>query len=194
MRNGSRYIKGLIFGITASMAALTAGCVPQERTSYMESPDLTPHTGVSIDFVQVHNDVMDAFDEDNPYIFITNVNIDGTNEPKAVTITATCIDDAELEDAEAFASAIIRRTAGAISVQSAEYNGGDQESFGNVWDDFSLKFTVKKESAPEGEYLLDLDIPAGGEIPLDPDYETYEESYIEQRDMRLRNTVIKADS
>ena len=80
------------------------------------------------------------------------------------------------------------------SVQSAEYNGGDQESFGNVWDDFSLKFTVKKESAPEGEYLLDLDIPAGGEIPLDPDYETYEESYIEQRDMRLRNTVIKADS
>ena len=188
MKDLFKHIRVAALGAVAC-ALLMIGCVPQEKTSVVMEPDLTPKTGVEIDFVQVHNDVMDAFGDDNPYVFITDVYIDGTNDPKAVTITATCLDEAVEEDAEHFAAAAIRRTSAAMAVQAVEYEPGDQTDFGNVWDSFELKLTVKRDSAPEGEYLLELDIPAGEEIPLDPDYESYEESWEEQRDMILQNTV-----
>lgn len=188
MKDLFKHIRVMAFGAVAC-AMLMTGCVPQEKTSVVMEPDLTPKTGVEIDFVQVHNDVMDAFGDDNPYVFITDVYIDGTNDPKAVTVTATCLDEATEEDAEHFAAAAVRRIGAEIAVQSGEFDGGDQQSFGNVWDTFSLKLTVQKESAAEGEYLLELDVPAGEEIPLDPDIESYEESWEEQRDMMLENTV-----
>ena len=194
MKNRSAYLRGLVAGVMAMAAVTVSGCVPEQGSAYMEAPNMEVKEGVSIDFLQVHNDVMDSFDVDNPYIFITDCAVDGTNEPKAIIITATCLEGTEPEDAEHFAAAVIRRTSAAIAVQSGEYEPGDQQDFGNVWDAFSLKLTIQKDGAAEGDYILELDIPAGEEIPLDPDYETYEEEYIEQRDMRARNTVIRADS
>ena len=189
MKNTGKYIRTILIAAVAAVGILASGCVPQERSSVRRDPDLTPQTGVDIDFVQVHNGTIDSFGEDNPYVFITDVYIDGTNDPKAVTVTATCLDEATKEDAEHFAAAAVRRIGAEIAVQSGEFDGGDQQSFGNVWDTFSLKLTVQKESAAEGEYLLELDVPAGEEIPLDPDIESYEESWEEQRDMMLENTV-----
>ena len=188
MKDLFKHIRVAALGAMAC-ALLMTGCVPQEKTSVVMEPDLTPKTGVEIDFVQVHNDVMDAFGDDNPYVFITDVYIDGTNDPKAVTITATCLDEANEEDAEHFAAAVVRRASDAIATQSGEFTGGDQQSFGDVWGTFSLKLTIKRDSAEEGDYLLSLDIPAGEDIPLDPDIETYEESWEEQRSMILSNTV-----
>ena len=189
MKYRLKTIKMLIAAAVLGAAALMTGCVPQERTSVAITPDLEGRAGADIDFVQVHNDVMEAFGDASPYVFITDCVVDGTNEPKTVTITATCLDEAVEEDAEHFAAAAIRRTSAAMAVQAVEYEPGDQTDFGNVWDSFEFKLTVKRDSAPEGEYLLELDIPAGEEIPLDPDYESYEESWEEQRDMILQNTV-----
>ena len=174
MKYRLKTIKMLIAAAVLGAAALMTGCVPQERTSVAITPDLEGRAGADIDFVQVHNDVMEAFGDASPYVFITDCVVDGTNVE---------------EDAEHFAAAAIRRTSAAMAVQAVEYEPGDQTDFGNVWDSFELKLTVKRDSAPEGEYLLELDIPAGEEIPLDPDYESYEESWEEQRDMILQNTV-----
>ena len=192
MKDRARHIAKLVFAAMGLSALLMTGCVPQERTSVRLDPDLSAQTGLDIDFVQVHNDVIDAFGDDNPYVFITNLYIDGTNDPKVLNVTATCLDEATVEDAEHFAAAVLRRASDAIAVQSNEYTGGDQQSFGNVYDSFAIKLSVSKDSAPEGEYLLYLDVPAGGEIELDPDIESYEESWFDQRSMILNNTVYRS--
>lgn len=50
-----------------------------------------------------------------------------------------------------------------------------------------------KDSAGASTDLLKLDIPAGGEIPLNPDIETYEEDWQEQRSKMLQNRVYDAN-
>lgn len=172
----------LILAVTAVMALGLTGCVEQTPVSGM-APDMSKKENVQLDFVQLHNDALEAFgDEDeNPYRYITDVNVSGDNGTKTIDIKATCFPDTGVTEAEQFATAIIRRVNDSACIQSSEFELSNQESFGTLWTKYTLNIQiipVGSEDDPEA-YLVNESIAPGEEIPFDTDYETYEEGYVE---------------
>ena len=172
----------LILAVTAVMALGLTGCVEQTPVSGV-APDMSKKENVQLDFVQLHNDALEAFgDEDeNPYRYITDVNVSGDNATKTIDIRATCFPDTGVPEAEQFATAIIRRVNDSACIQSSEFELSSQDSFGTLWTKYTLNIQiipVGSEDDPDS-YLVNESIAPGDEIPFDPDYETYEEGYVD---------------
>ncbi|MDO4265123.1 MAG: hypothetical protein Q4C63_01460 [Eubacteriales bacterium] len=188
------YRSALILGAAVLMAAVStglSGCAPTEQTVVMRGPDFSQTKDVALDFVQIHNDTIDAFGdaETNPYVYINNLNVSGDNDSKTVTIEAVCMDDTTKEEAEQFAAAAVRHVNDAAVTQSNEYELSSQESFGTLFSKYALTLSVKPESTEDDEstWLIDLKLNPGDEIPLDPDIETYEEEWADERDRILES-------
>lgn len=170
------------------MVTLLGACVPEDRTNINIDPDFTGKGGnvKELDFLQVHNDVMDSFGEDNPFIFINDVEINGNNGSKTVNINAKCMEGVEKEDADMFISACMRYIADSASVQLRDFEGSDSGSFGSIWNTYSLEATVTPD-VEGAEPVTKISIPAGAEIPLDPNIEKYEEEWQRELEILIRN-------
>ena len=195
-----RFWGGVILPLSLAVFVL-AGCVPTEETVVNRGPDMSQKENVQLDFVQLHNDTLDAFGdaEDNPYVFISDVNVTGDNDKKTIAIDATCLDDTTKEEAEQFAAAAIRHVNDAAVMQSTEFEQSSQQSFGNLFDKYALTLTVRPNGTKDdpSTYLVNLQLTPGEKIPLDPDIETYEESWRDTRDEyleQLQNQPIKMES
>lgn len=167
---------------------LLCACVPMERTNINIDPDFSGKGGnvKELDFLQLHNDVMDSFGEGNPYIFITDCEISGNNSSKAVTINARCMDGVAKEDADMFIAACMRYISDSAAVQLDKFEAGNQDSFGTIWNTYSLSATVTPET--EGaEPVTKIEIAAGEAIPLSPNIEKYEEEWQKQLEILIRN-------
>lgn len=168
------------------VSAAATGCAPTEQTVVQRAPDFSETKDVALDFIQLHNDTIECFGDidENPYVYILDVNVDGDNDAKTISVDAICMDDTTKEEAEQFIAAVLRHANDSAVTQSTEYHLSSQESFGDLFDKYALTVTVRPDSTQEDEstYLLNLDIAAGGEIPLNPDIETYEEEWLEERD------------
>ena len=171
--------------ILGAAALLFTGCVPKGATEVNRGPDFSKTTkGPWIVFEQVHNDAVDAFAdiEINPYVYVRDMDISGSNEEKTVVIDAHVLPGVSQEEADLFAAACIRRAADALNTQYEDFERSSQESFGGAWSYFRLKVNVTMDPETEGGQsteLVKLDIPAGEKIPLDPDIETAEQEYID---------------
>ena len=168
-----------------------AGCAPTEQTIVHQGPDFEQTKDVDLDFVQIHNDTIDAFGDadNNPYVFITDFNVNGDNEQKTVTIDAVCMDDTTEEEAKQFAAAAVRHVNDAAVTQSNEYELSSQQSFGTLFSKYALTLSIKPQSTQEDKttWLVDLELEPGEDIPLDPDIETYEEEWADTRDAYLES-------
>ena len=182
-------IWGSALMLLCTAALMLAGCAPTEETEVKRGPDMSQKENVKLDFVQLHNDTIDAFGdaEDNPYVFISDVNVSGDNDKKTISIDAVCLDDTTKEEAEQFAAAAVRHANDATVTQSTEFEQSSQQSFGNLFDKYALTLTVRPEGTKDDSstYLVNLKLSPGEEIPLNPDIETYEESWRDTRDEYL---------
>ena len=187
-KRNKRRLAGILTAVLC-IAALSGGCAPTEQTVVQRGPDFSPTENVALDFVQLHNDTLDCFGgvEENPYVYIMDLNITGDNDEKSIVIDAVCMDDTTEEEADQFAAAVIRHGNDSAVTQSTEYTISSQQDFGNLFDKYSLTFTVRPESTQEDPdtYPVNLQLAAGEEIPLDPDIETFEEEWLEGRDRYL---------
>lgn len=185
--------------LAAVMLVMTVGvaCVPTEQTGINRAPNFEQTKDVELDYTQLYNDVLESFGDadENPYSFIAAFDISGDDEKRVVTVTASCVDGATKGDVEQFAAAALRRINDAAVTQSNEYSLSSQESFGSFWDKYELKLTITPVSAGDNadEALLKLDIKPGEEIPLNPDIETYEEAWQEERARILSGIVYDAN-
>lgn len=168
--------------------ALLCACVPEARTDINIDPDFAGKGGnvKELDFLQVHNDVMDSFGDANPFIFINDVEITGNNGAKTVYINAKCMEGVGKEDADMFISACMRYIADSASVQLRDFEGSSQTSFGGIWNTYSLEARVTADTEA-AETVTEVSIPAGAEIPLDPDIERYEEEWQRELEILIRN-------
>ena len=194
-------IWGSALMLFCTAALMLAGCAPTEETVVKRGPDMSQKENVKLDFVQIHNDTIDAFGdaEDNPYVFISDVNVSGDNDQKTISIDAVCMDDTTKEEAEQFAAAAVRHVNDAAVTQSTEYEQSSQQSFGNLFDKFALTLTVRPEGTKDdpSTYLVNLKLSPGEEIPLNPDIETYEELWRDTKDEyleQLQNQPLKLES
>lgn len=160
-------------------------CVPTETSPLQIGPDFSESTGdYKVEFLQVHNDVMDSFGEDNPFVYITDANVDGNNGNRSITVTASSISGITKEDADIFLSAVLRCAADSAAVQDTRITTSSQDSFGNFYDIYSIHAKV---TDADGNEVVSYDIPAGDELPFDPDIETYYEEWEKTMEIYQRN-------
>lgn len=185
-----RMKKGMLFCLIGVLTFLLTGCVPEQKDSLNVGPDLTPNENVKYDFIQLHNDTVSIFEQYEQYAFITDCNIDGSNEDKVVTVTATCYDDVNAEIASHFAAALLRNINDAACVQDITLTASNSKDFGPLWEKygFDLKIYTESEAAKEAPTpLYTLSIAAGQDSGLDPDIETYEEEWVRELEILQRN-------
>lgn len=173
----------LITFVIASL--LLSACVPTNVSPVSIGPDFSENSGdYELDFVQLHNDVLGAFEEENPFVFVTGLDINGSNGERKVTVDASVMSGISEEDAGYFMAAVLRFLDDAAAVQDTRIKASDQSSFGNFYSIFSLTARVTDENGSE---VLSWTVPAGEAIPLDPDIETYYEGWEKAMEIYQRN-------
>lgn len=179
--------------IAACLAVLfsLSACVPTKQDSISVGPDLTPNENVEYDFTQLHNDTLTMFEEEvNPYLFITDMEVTGSNEEKMIYVKAVCLDEVTEADVKPFASAVLRYVNDAANVQDMTVVRSDSTSFGSLWNKFGLQLDIYPESQAReagGVPVYTLALKAGESTDLDPDIEAYREEWERQVEILLRN-------
>ncbi|MDO4488330.1 MAG: hypothetical protein Q4B67_04505 [Eubacteriales bacterium] len=171
----------------ALMVSSLAGCVPTDKTMVDGiEPDTKAVANVDLDFVQLHNDTLDYINPE-PYIFVAECEITGTNNPKQVNVICTLMDEAGEEDADAFAAALLRNINDAAYVQSNEYVESNSSSFGTLWNKYEATISFYHLSDEAKGPFHTVHVVPGEAITLDPDIERYEEEWQKELEIYLRN-------
>lgn len=167
-----------LFFIVLMISFLLSSCKKEvEIPKSIDTPDLTINSSDGdIDFILLHNGVLtNLMSEANPFFYIKEgeFDISGDNDNKNILIKCTCINGTTVEDLDLFLSRVLCF----IGIECAEQNfkfktpivskEGNYQSFGTVFDTYSLEFDCKTEN---GTILRSEKIKAGEEIPVDPRY------------------------
>ncbi|MDD5832906.1 MAG: hypothetical protein PUC98_05465 [Clostridiales bacterium] len=180
----------LLLGAVLAGCLLTA-CVPDRKdANVMVNPDFESGKEGELDFVQIQNDAFDAMasiEGGAPFIFISDVDIEGSNENRTLDIKVNAVDGTNEEDCRNFASALLRQINDAAAVQYPGYEISSETSFGGLYDNYAVNMTVKNDSS--GDTIYTLSVPAGEKSELDPDYEKYVEEWLKEYEILQENIV-----
>lgn len=173
------------------LAAMFGGCVPSADSTVVEvNPDFQEKENVQLDFTQLHNETLEglaSIEEGQPFVFVNDIDISGDEGNKTITVKATALDGASDEDCESFAAALLCQMNDAAITQKPGYEESSADSFGTLYNDYSIDFTIT--DADNGETLYTLQVPAGDEIGLDPNYDSYVEDWLRERRIYEENLV-----
>lgn len=177
--------RALVILMTAAIsAAAFTGCIPETSSTRVNlDPDFSEPDKIELDFVELNNDTIAAFGTvvETPYTFVTAVSIDGSNDDKSLTADVSMVDGADEADAQHFAAALLRHMNDAAADQYTTFEPSSSESFGNLYDSYSVNINITNEA--DGSEVYVLNVPAGEAIDLDPDIESYEEEWAEYAQM-----------
>lgn len=98
-------------------------------------------------------------------VFPQSVKMDFTaDESKmSVELTWVLLNGTSKEDAEEYATMLVRQFNDIVAVQSTDLENASDDSFGGLWDQFSLSVKVGTE---DGKWLVDKSYKAGEKIDL----------------------------
>lgn len=180
----------LLTAIVVGTAALAAGCAPSADTTVVQvNPDFQTKDNIKLDFTQLHNDTLEGIqsvEDGEPYVFILDLDISGDEASKTVTVRANAVEDTSEEDCKNFASILLCQINDAAAQQDAKYELSSADSFGTFYNDYAIDLAV---SDADGGFIYSLSVPAGDEIPLSPDYESYIEEWKKELEIYKENLV-----
>ena len=191
-KNMKKPIRSL-FALFAA-AFLLAGCVPDKPTEIAANPDFVPGENIEMDFVQLHNDTLEylaSIEDGEPYVFVSNIDINGDGGAKQININASVADGTSEEDCRNFAEAVLRQLGDAANLQDPNFEAGSTDSFGGFFNSYDLHMTVVNDK--DNSVIYSLDVPAGEQIPLDPDYEKYVEDWLHNQEVYQEHVVYGLD-
>lgn len=170
--------------------ALLAGCAPSADSTVLQvNPDFQTKDNIKLDFNQLHNDTIEGIqlvEDGEPYVFISNFDISGDESSKTLTIRAEAVEGTSEDDCENFASIALRQINDAAAQQDARYELSTSDSFGSLYNEYAIDLAV---SDADGGFIYSLSVPAGDEIPLNPDYESYVEEWKKELEIYKENLV-----
>ena len=181
MMNNRLLKKTLVAAAAIAAAFMLTACFPEHKQGFsVNSPDFSSQGTKDLDFVQLHNDIVESFAnaEAQPYSFISDfdTNIDW-NGP-VVVFSAKAFPGTGEEELKRFAAAVLSNAGYAAFEQYGGYEPSSPQSFGSFFNDYGIRFTITNEMT--GEELYGLQAGKGEAIPLDPDVESYEEEWLEE--------------
>ena len=150
------------------LACALTSCKPK-YVSPLESPraEMPENAPQELDFVQMHNNVIEQFSGDETYMFVKALDINGSNEPKEISVEIEVMEKTADEAVEVFLSQLITAISQDACAQDMRYTAPDAESFGSVFDSYKLHYTVMRGA----EIYLDEEIDTDTEIPVTPGLE-----------------------
>ena len=148
---------------------------------------LSPNSSVfrqsdDFDFVQMHNDIVDRLNEEGTDIFYITGNtldIDGDNEAKEIHLSFEVFKGTSEKETDLAVSWFVKLIADAASEQNFKYEPATTESFGTVWNDYTLVANITRQDDPVGEVFYAKTFKAGSGIPFEPRAITWGNDYIE---------------
>ena len=185
--------KAILAALMLSVAAFATGCVPEgDSTTIQVNPDFQEKQNIQLDFNQLHNDAiegMQSIEDGEPFVFISDMDISGDNDSKTITVRAKAVEGATSEDCENFAAALLTQINDAAVSQNSSYEASSTSSFGTLYNDYAIDLAVSDEN---GGFVYTLNVPAGEDIGLNPDYEQYIEDW--KRDLEIYQSNLVYDA
>lgn len=135
-----------------------------------------------MDFVQINNDIIDYYSQENLlkyFPFITNLEIDGTNEPAEIDLKLSVEENVSDEAIVILVSDIAKNIGDEAAIQDFRLKESSETNFGTVYDYYAFHYTVTVNDEVTAEDTID----AGSEIPLDPSYDlAYLKEYLSKNE------------
>ena len=185
--------KAILAALMLSVAAFATGCVPEgDSTTIQVNPDFQEKQNIQLDFNQLHNDAiegMQSIEDGEPFVFISDMDISGDNDSKTINVRAKAVEGATSEDCENFAAALLTQINDAAVSQNSSYEASSTSSFGTLYNDYAIDLAVSDEN---GGFIYTLNVPAGEDIGLNPDYEQYIEDW--KRDLEIYQSNLVYDA
>ena len=148
----------------------------QYKTNIRPDIEINTNNTYGLDFVQLHNYVIDGLmSEYTPFFYVVNnsVVISGDNDKKEISLACVVDDKTLLDDLDLFLSMALRLIGEGAAEQDFKYKAPKTDmydeytytSFGTVFDTYNLSFDCKRQN---GDILRNDYIKAGTKIPIDP--------------------------
>lgn len=151
---------------------LLSACKPTYKPE-SEAPSMTTASAdqaYDMDFVQINNDIIDYYSQENLikyFPFITDLDIDGTNDPAEIDLKISIKDNVSDEAIVILLSDIAKNIGDEAAIQDFRLKESSEASFGTVYDHYAFHYTVTVNDEVTAEDTID----AGAEFPLDPSYD-----------------------
>ncbi len=185
--------KAILAALLLSVAAFATGCVPEEEATTVQiNPDFNKKDNIQLDFNQLHNDTLEGLqdiEDGEPFVFISDVDVSGNNDSKTITVRAKAVDGATEDDCMNFAATLLTQINDAAVNQDTSIEASSTTSFGSLFNKYTIDLAVENET--DGGFIYTLNVPAGEDIGLNPDYEQYIEDW--KRDLEIYKSNLVYD-
>lgn len=158
-------MKRMIAGMCCVLMVLSLAACQPKYTSPVESPvvGMDEDAPYEIDFVQIHDDIMDLYADDSRFPYIKDVVIDGTNDPRQISFEIEVVEGTSQEALDFFVATLLINVANEAYVQDSRYTLPSEEGFGSFYDMYGVKLYVTC-----GETVVqDVTYEAGEGLPYD---------------------------
>lgn len=123
-----------------------------------------------MDFVQINNDIIDYYSREELlkyFPFITDLSIDGTNDPAIIELNLSVQQNVSDEAIAILLADITKKIGDEAAIQDFRLKESTETSFGTVYDHYAFYYTVKVND----EVTAEDKIEAGTEFTLNPTYD-----------------------
>ncbi len=178
-----------LFGCAMLDKAISSSAEKSVTSRYA---NINPNSAVfktqeGFDFIQMHNDIVDRLNEEGTDIFYITGNtldIDGDNEKKEIHLKFEVFGPTSDKEIDLAISWMMKLIADEAALQQFKYEGATTESFGTVWNDYTLVATIERQplsgEEQKGPYVKI--VKAGDPIPFEPRAITWGDDYIESEE------------
>lgn len=185
--------KAILAALMLSVAAFATGCVPEgDATTVQVNPDFQDKQNIQLDFNQLYNDAIDgiqSIEDGEPFVFISDLDISGNSDTKTITIRAKAVEGVSEEDCRNFAAVLLTQINDAAVNQDNSIEASSATSFGSLFNNYTIDMAVENEA--DGGFIYTLNVPAGEDIGLNPNYEQYIEDW--KRDLEIYKSNLVYD-
>lgn len=172
---------------------LLSGCTKSnivnavEETRAVSAPEFELQDDIEIDWRQVSDDTEDLFNDESRYPYSRDYHFYLEPNKKEIMLMWVVADDFPDNQIHKYAEDLIKYFNDAVAVQDFSIGMSDKESYGGLWKEYALSFSIVPESTQDdadtwfisGTYgagvdfvLPNIDGISGAEVPEEEEPET----------------------
>lgn len=121
----------------------------------------------SLDFVQINNNIIDTYSAEDHleiYPFISDLEIDGDNDTKTITLNLSVSENTTDEAILALLSDMTIQISDEAHMQDFRFTNPSSTDFGSFYTVYNYHYVIKRGE----DIFLDETINAGDSVPFDP--------------------------
>lgn len=136
---------------------LLSGCTKSnivnatEETRAVSAPDFELRDDIEIDWAQVSDDTEWIFNNETTYPYTRDYHFYLEPNKKEIMLMWVVADDLPDAEIRTYADALIKEFNDAVAIQDFSIERSDKDSYGGLWDEYALSFSIVPESTQDDE-------------------------------------------